>query len=103
MAPYPGPETRAGGRIRDTHATGIGSFVVASTAGYCVCNFHMEGLYAPWEDPTFAYPVNLAPPPYVLIDASNGASDYGNKFGEPLIQGYTRSFGMRLANGERRE
>ncbi|KAL9402464.1 hypothetical protein Peur_006313 [Populus x canadensis] len=38
-----------------------------------------------------------------LIDASNGASDYGNKFGEPLIQGYTRTFGMRLPSGERRE
>lgn len=39
----------------------------------------------------------------ILIDASNGASDYGNKFGEPLLAGYTRSFGMRLPNGERRE
>ncbi len=33
----------------------------------------------------------------------NGASDYGNKFGEPVIQGYTRSFGLRLPDGERRE
>ncbi|GFY85164.1 purine biosynthesis 4 [Actinidia rufa] len=63
VAPYPGAETGAGGRIRDTHATGRG----------------------------------------ILIDASNGASDYGNKFGEPLIQGYTRTFGMRLPDGERRE
>ena len=39
----------------------------------------------------------------ILIDASNGASDYGNKFGEPLLAGYTRSFGLRLINGERRE
>lgn len=39
----------------------------------------------------------------VLIDASNGASDYGNKFGEPMIAGYTRTFGQRLPNGERRE
>jgi phosphoribosylformylglycinamidine synthase len=39
----------------------------------------------------------------ILLDASDGASDYGNKFGEPLIQGYTRTFGMRLPNGERRE
>ncbi|MCL7049507.1 hypothetical protein MKW94_018619 [Papaver nudicaule] len=74
VAPFPGAETGAGGRIRDTHATGRGSYVVASTAGYCI-----------------------------LIEASNGASDYGNKFGEPLIQGYTRTFGMRLPNGERRE
>ncbi|XP_058109740.1 probable phosphoribosylformylglycinamidine synthase, chloroplastic/mitochondrial [Magnolia sinica] len=103
VAPYPGAETGAGGRIRDTHATGRGSFVVASTAGYCVGNLQMEGSYAPWEDPSFAYPSNLASPLQILIDASNGASDYGNKFGEPLIQGYTRTFGMRLPSGERRE
>ena len=39
----------------------------------------------------------------ILIDASNGASDYGNKFGEPLIAGYTRAFGLRMPSGERRE
>ncbi|KAJ0046007.1 hypothetical protein Pint_06354 [Pistacia integerrima] len=103
VAPYPGAETGAGGRIRDTHATGRGSFVVASTVGYCVGNLNIEGSYAPWEDPSFKYPSNLASPLQILIDASNGASDYGNKFGEPLIQGYTRSFGMRLPSGERRE
>ncbi|KAK2968535.1 hypothetical protein RJ640_009380 [Escallonia rubra] len=103
VAPYPGAETGAGGRIRDTHATGRGSFVVASTAGYCVGNLNMEGSYAPWEDTSFTYPSNLASPLQILIDASNGASDYGNKFGEPLIQGYMRTFGMRLPSGERRE
>lgn len=103
VAPYPGAETGAGGRIRDTHATGRGSFVVAATAGYCVGNLQIEGSDAPWEEPSFAYPSNLASPLQILIDASDGASDYGNKFGEPLIQGYTRTFGMRLPNGERRE
>ncbi|KAL8258010.1 hypothetical protein R6Q59_030051 [Mikania micrantha] len=103
VAPYPGAETGAGGRIRDTHATGRGSFVVASTAGYCVGNLNIEGSYAPWEDESFEYPSHLASPLQILVDASNGASDYGNKFGEPLIQGYTRTFGMRLPNGERRE
>ena len=39
----------------------------------------------------------------IEIEASNGASDYGNKFGEPVIQGFTRSFGLRLPDGERRE
>ncbi|CAN7054454.1 unnamed protein product [Brassica rapa subsp. trilocularis] len=103
VAPYPGAETGAGGRIRDTHATGRGSFVVASTSGYCVGNLNMEGSYAPWEDSSFQYPSNLASPLQILVDASNGASDYGNKFGEPMIQGYTRTFGMRLPSGERRE
>lgn len=56
-----------------------------------------------WEDPTFEYPSNFAPPLEILIEASNGASDYGNKFGEPLISGFVRSFGLLEANGERRE
>ena len=46
---------------------------------------------------------NLAKPLTIEIEASNGASDYGNKFGEPVITGFTRSFGLRLPNGERRE
>ncbi|XLU27026.1 hypothetical protein S245_063092, partial [Arachis hypogaea] len=103
VAPYPGAETGAGGRIRDTHATGRGSFVQAATAGYCVGNLNTPGFYAPWEDPSFTYPSNLASPLQILIDASNGASDYGNKFGEPLIQGFCRTFGMRLPSGDRRE
>ena len=39
----------------------------------------------------------------IAIEASNGASDYGNKYGEPVIAGFTRSFGQRLNNGERYE
>ncbi|KAL4423911.1 hypothetical protein ABPG75_001212 [Micractinium tetrahymenae] len=103
VAPYPGAETGAGGRIRDTHATGIGSIMGAATAGYCVGNLHMDGYELPWEDKSFEYPASLAPPLQILIDASNGASDYGNKFGEPLVAGYTRTFGQRLPGGDRRE
>ncbi|PSC73466.1 putative phosphoribosylformylglycinamidine chloroplastic mitochondrial [Micractinium conductrix] len=103
VAPYPGAETGAGGRIRDTHATGIGSMMGAATAGYCTGNLHIDGYELPWEDESFEYPASLAPPLQILIDASNGASDYGNKFGEPLVCGYTRTFGQRLPSGERRE
>lgn len=103
VAPFPGAETGAGGRMRDTHATGTGSIMGAGTAGYCVGNLHLDGAEAPWEDKSFQYPPSLASPQQILIDASNGASDYGNKFGEPLICGYTRTFGQRLPNGERRE
>ncbi|NIM51490.1 MAG: phosphoribosylformylglycinamidine synthase, partial [Gemmatimonadales bacterium] len=102
-APFPGAETGTGGRIRDVHATGRGALVVAGTAAYCVGNLRIPDYRLPWEHPDFAYPDNLASPLEIEIEASNGASDYGNKFGEPVIQGYTRSFGMRLANGERRE
>lgn len=103
VAPFPGAETGTGGRIRDTHATGRGSLVVAGTAAYCVGNLRIPAYPLPWEDPAFCYPANLASPLEIEIQASNGASDYGNKFGEPVIQGFTRSFGLRLPNGERRE
>jgi phosphoribosylformylglycinamidine synthase len=103
VAPFPGAETGTGGRIRDVHATGKGSLVVAGTAAYCVGNLNIPGYDLPWEDKSFKYPSNLASPLAIEIEASNGASDYGNKFGEPIIQGYTRSFGLRLPDGERRE
>ena len=103
VAPFPGAETGAGGRIRDGQATGQGSLIVAGTAGYCVGNLNIPGYDLPWENKNFAYPNNLASPLNIEIQASNGASDYGNKFGEPVIQGFTRSFGMRLPNKERRE
>lgn len=38
-----GAETGAGGRIRDTHATGTGSMMGAATTGYCVGNLRLEG------------------------------------------------------------
>lgn len=103
VAPFPGAETGTGGRLRDMHATGRGSLVVAGTGAYCVGNLRIPGYEQPWEDPSFINPSNLADPLSIEIEASNGASDYGNKFGEPMIQGFTRSFGLRLPNGERRE
>ncbi len=103
VAPFPGAETGTGGRIRDVHATGRGSLVIAGTAAYCVGNLHIPHYLLPWEDDSFVYPKNLAPPLQIEIEASNGASDYGNKFGEPVIQGFTRSFGVKLPDGERRE
>jgi phosphoribosylformylglycinamidine synthase len=104
VAPFAGAETGAGGRIRDTAATGRGSLVIAGTAGYSVGNLQIPGYPLPWEDGSFAYPENLESPLNICIQASNGASDYGNKFGEPLIQGFCRSFGLRvLPQNQRRE
>ena len=103
VAPFPGAETGTGGRIRDVHATGRGGLVVAGTAAYCVGNLQIPRYPLPWEDSSFVYPGNLASPLQIEIEASNGASDYGNKFGEPVIQGFTRSFGLRLPGGVRRE
>nr|XP_019600699.1 PREDICTED: phosphoribosylformylglycinamidine synthase [Rhinolophus sinicus] len=103
VAPFSGATTGTGGRIRDVQCTGRGAHVVAGTAGYCFGNLHIPGYSLPWEDPSFQYPGNFARPLEVAIEASNGASDYGNKFGEPVLAGFARSFGLQLPDGQRRE
>lgn len=103
VAPFPGAETGTGGRIRDVQATGRGAHVVAGISAYSVGNLNLEGYKLPWEDEKLEYPSNLAHPRDILVQASNGASDYGNKFGEPVVTGFARSFGMVLPSGERRE
>ena len=100
VAPFPGAETGTGGRIRDVQGTGKGGFVMAGTVGYCVGSLHIPGYELPWEQ-HHPCPSNLASALTIEIEASNGASDYGNKFGEPLIQGFTRSFDLRVEGGER--
>ena len=101
VAPFPGAETGTGGRIRDVQATGRGGLVVAGTAAYCVANLLIPGYDLPWEDRNSVYLSNLASPLTIEIRASDGASDYGNKFGEPVILGFTRSFDQKFPGGER--
>ena len=101
VAPFPGAETGTGGRIRDVQATGKGGLVVAGTAAYCVANLLIPGYDLAWEDKRSVYLSNLASPLTIEIRASDGASDYGNKFGEPVIVGFTRSFDQKLPSGER--
>uniref|UniRef100_A0A2K6A5P1 Phosphoribosylformylglycinamidine synthase n=1 Tax=Mandrillus leucophaeus TaxID=9568 RepID=A0A2K6A5P1_MANLE len=103
VSPFSGATTGTGGRIRDVQCTGRGAHVVAGTAGYCFGNLHIPGYNLPWEDPSFQYPGNFARPLEVAIEASNGASDYGNKFGEPVLAGFARSLGLQLPDGQRRE
>ncbi|RXN24302.1 phosphoribosylformylglycinamidine synthase [Labeo rohita] len=103
VAPFSGATTGTGGRIRDVQSAGKGGHVIAGTAGYCFGNLHIPGYVLPWEEDGWEYPSSFASPLQVAIEASDGASDYGNKFGEPVLAGFARSFGMRLANGERRE
>ncbi|XP_077573996.1 phosphoribosylformylglycinamidine synthase [Stigmatopora nigra] len=105
VAPFSGATTGTGGRIRDVQSAGRGGHVIAGTAGYCFGNLHIPGYILPWEEDgeEWEYPSSFAPPLQIAIEASNGASDYGNKFGEPVLSGFARSFGMRLRNGERRE
>ncbi|CAB3402540.1 unnamed protein product [Caenorhabditis bovis] len=104
VCPFQGAATGTGGRIRDIHATGRGAFEIAGVAGYSFGNLHIPDFELPWESKNEIYPTSMCDPLRIAIEASNGASDYGNKFGEPVvICGFARSFGMRLANGERCE
>ncbi|XP_068174777.1 phosphoribosylformylglycinamidine synthase isoform X2 [Antennarius striatus] len=105
VAPFSGATTGTGGRIRDVQSAGKGGHVIAGTAGYCFGNLNVPGYVLPWESSGegWEYPSSFAPPLQVAVEASDGASDYGNKFGEPVLAGFARSFGMRLDNGERRE
>ena len=103
VSPFSGAATGGGGRIRDVQATGKGALVVAGTAGYAVGNLNIPGYQIAGENMDFKYPENKARPLKIQIQASDGASDYGNKFGEPLIQGFNRSFGLKLPDGSRQE
>ncbi len=103
VAPFPGAETGTGGRIRDVQATGRGALVIAGTAGYCTGSLNIDDYKIGGEKKGFEYPANLSTPLQIIINESNGASDYGNKFGEPVIQGFVRTFGIKIKKNERRE
>lgn len=63
----------------------------------------LAGYDLPWEEKDTVYPSNMASPLEIIIEASNGASDYGNKFGEPVVSGFARSYGATNHAGIRRE
>jgi len=95
ISPFHGAHTGVGGRIRDNQATGIGAIVLSSLAGYCVGDVQTElNKNINGEDKIDDYG-DYPTPLNILIKASNGASDYGNKFGEPIIGGFTRSFSSK--------
>lgn len=99
IAPFPGASTGTGGRIRDNIAVGRGGMITAGTAGYCVGSLNIPGYEQNWERDLNLKYINdktINEPLRILIEASNGASDYGNKIGEPIIQGFTRSFGAYI-------
>ncbi|CAK1553690.1 unnamed protein product [Leptosia nina] len=103
VAPFSGATTGTGGRIRDVQGVGRGGHTVAGTAGYSVGNLLIPGYDLPWEEKDWKYPNNFASPLQIIIEASNGASDYGNKFGEPLISGFVQSYGLKNGDDVREE
>lgn len=104
VAPFSGATTGTGGRIRDVQGVGRGGNTIAGTAGYCVGNLNIPNYSLPYERTDYEYPPSFASPLKILIEASNGASDYGNKFGEPVIAGFAISYGLvNVATEEREE
>ena len=96
VAPFPGAQTGAGGRIRDNTAVGRGGKTGFGVAGYFVGNLFIPGYPIPGEIIGENKPSQYASPLEILIEASNGVSSYGNEFGEPLIGGFTRTFGQNV-------
>ena len=87
VEPFNGASTGTGGEIRDRMGGGTGSWPIAGTAVYMTS---YPSSQRPWLYQT---------PEQILIKASNGASDFGNKFGQPLIAGSVLTF-EHEENGE---
>lgn len=91
VEPFNGAATGTGGEIRDRMAGGKGSIPVAGTAVYMTSYPRLED-NRPWEKEIPARKWLYQTPEEILIKASNGASDFGNKFGQPIICGSVLTF-----------
>ncbi|MWW25580.1 phosphoribosylformylglycinamidine synthase [Algibacter lectus] len=91
VEPFNGAATGAGGEIRDRLAGGKGSLPLAGTAVYMTSYSRLEE-NRHWEQKFKARKWLYQTPMDILIKASNGASDFGNKFGQPLITGSVLTF-----------
>ncbi len=91
VEPFNGAATGAGGEIRDRMAGGIGSIPLAGTAVY-MTSYSRLNKDKKWENNIEERPWLYQSPKEILIKASNGASDYGNKFGQPVICGSVLTF-----------
>jgi phosphoribosylformylglycinamidine synthase len=91
VEPFNGAATGTGGEIRDRIAGGKGALPIAGTAVYMTSYPRPDGDRL-WEKATKARPWLYQTPEDILIKASNGASDFGNKFGQPLICGSVFTF-----------
>ncbi len=110
VEPFNGASTGTGGEIRDRMGGGVGSWPIAGTAVYMTSYprngvapsqphsypkwtaSDKEGDIRPWEQVLPIRQWLYQTPEQILIKASNGASDFGNKFGQPLICGSVLTF-----------
>ncbi|MBI9062524.1 MAG: phosphoribosylformylglycinamidine synthase [Marinilabiliaceae bacterium] len=91
VEPFNGAATGAGGEIRDRLAGGQGSLPLAGTAVY-MTSYSRSEENREWEKVNEERPWLYQTPEQILIKASNGASDFGNKFGQPMICGSVLTF-----------
>lgn len=99
VEPFNGASTGTGGEIRDRMGGGVGSWPIAGTAVYMTAYPRLEGGRS-WENVLPVRKWLYQTPEQILIKASNGASDFGNKFGQPLITGSVLTF-EHQENGEK--
>ena len=90
VEPFNGASTGTGGEIRDRMGGGVGSWPIAGTAVYMTSYPRIEE--SAWESVLPVREWLYQTPEQILIKASNGASDFGNKFGQPLITGSVLTF-----------
>ena len=91
VEPFNGASTGTGGEIRDRMGGGVGSWPIAGTAVY-MTSYPRTDEDRDWEDILPVRQWLYQTPEQILIKASNGASDFGNKFGQPLITGSVLTF-----------
>ncbi len=98
VEPFNGASTGTGGEIRDRMGGGKGSWPIAGTAVY-MTSYPRSEEGREWEDILPVRKWLYQTPEQILTKASNGASDFGNKFGQPLICGSLLTF-EHQENGE---
>ena len=121
VEPFNGAATGTGGEIRDRMGGGVGSWPIAGTAVYMTsyprngvapsqphsyakwAKSDKEGDIRPWEEVLPIRKWLYQTPEQILIKASNGASDFGNKFGQPLICGSVLTFEHAEQQGDTTE
>ena len=100
VEPFNGAATGTGGEIRDRMGGGVGSWPIAGTAVYMTAYPRLDDsttsingdVKRDWENMLPERKWLYQTPEQILIKASNGASDFGNKFGQPLICGSVLTF-----------
>ena len=102
VEPFNGAATGTGGEIRDRMGGGVGSWPIAGTAVYMTAYPRLDEANGAnkankphlrdWEDILPVRQWLYQTPQQILTKASNGASDFGNKFGQPLICGSVLTF-----------